>query len=616
MDPCNWVGVTCANISGFTSPRVIAITVSSKNITGYLPSEIGALMYLRRLNLHGNFLSGRIPERLSNASSLHSINLYSNNFSGELPAGLCSLPSLQNLDVSRNSISGKLPPAFGSCNKLQRLVLSNNELTGEVPAEVWPEMENLVELDLSGNRLSGRIPAELGMMKLMTGTLNLSHNAFEGEIPVELGKLPAEVSIDLRGNHLSGEIPSVGALENRAPEFFLGNPGLCGDPLPIRCESSPTGNAIENLDKTRGKGLSTRWIVLISALDAVVVAVIGILLFCFFWKGGENRRTIHCRDKLNDCSGESENRSTICCCSFRTNPESTDTDTDETSLSITISHSNQIETDSNPNPKLEPLDENFPFELDELLRSPAYVLGDSRTVGIVYKVVLGCGTAMAVRKLGTGGTEIGGKNNKEFVAEVETVGNVKHPNVVRLKAYYCSREDKLLVTDFVPNGNLASALKGRKDLNWNARVGIAKGMAKGITYIHECNPRRFVHGNIKPTNILLDNNYNPQISDFGLLRLQCIVEGSSLSGGVKRSDDWTNNNYRAPEARILVTRPSQKWDIYSFGVILLEMLTGRSAEFPGSSPSSVKSTSSTSMKSTSFSSSSSPPGELISLGMH
>lgn len=136
-------------------------------------------------------------------------------------------------------------------------------------------------------------------------------------------------------------------------------------------------------------------------------------------------------------------------------------------------------------------------------------------------------------------------------------------------------------------------------------------MAKGITYIHECNPRRFVHGNIKPTNILLDNNYNPQISDFGLLRLQCIVEGSSLSGGVKRSDDWTNNNYRAPEARILVTRPSQKWDIYSFGVILLEMLTGRSAEFPGSSPSSVKSTSSTSMKSTSFSSSSSPPGELI-----
>lgn len=241
-------------------------------------------MYLRRLNLHGNFLSGRIPERLSNASSLHSINLYSNNFSGELPAGLCSLPSLQNLDVSRNSISGKLPPAFGSCNKLQRLVLSNNELTGEVPAEVWPEMENLVELDLSGNRLSGRIPAELGMMKLMTGTLNLSHNAFEGEIPVELGKLPAEVSIDLRGNHLSGEIPSVGALENRAPEFFLGNPGLCGDPLPIRCESSPTGNAIENLDKTRGKGLSTRWIVLISALDAVVVAVIGILLFCFFWK--------------------------------------------------------------------------------------------------------------------------------------------------------------------------------------------------------------------------------------------------------------------------------------------------------------------------------------------
>lgn len=134
-------------------------------------------------------------------------------------------------------------------------------------------------------------------------------------------------------------------------------------------------------------------------------------------------------------------------------------------------------------------------------------------------------------------------------------------------------------------------------------------MARGIAYIHECNPRKFVHGNIKPTNILLDHGYNPQISDFGLLRLLCIAEGSNLSGGAK-SGDWANN-YRAPEARVLVTRPSQKWDVYSFGVILLEMLTGRSPEFPGSSPSSMKSPSSMSMKSTSFSSSSSPPGELI-----
>lgn len=449
-DPCNWVGVICANISGFTSPRVTAITISDKNITGYLPSEIGALVYLRRLDFNGNFLSGGIPERLSNATSLHSINLSYNNFSGELPAALCSIPTLQNLDVSRNSIAGTLPLPFRNCIKLERLVLSNNELIGEVPGELWPEMENLIELDLSGNRFSGRIPPEMGSMRLMTGTLNLSHNKLQGEIPMELGKLPAEVIIDLRENHLSGEIPRFGALENQAAEYFLENPGLCGDPLQIRCKSTPSGNVGENPNEKRRKGLSTEWIVLISVLNAIVAAIIGIILIYIYRKGRENLIT-----KPN--SAQSKNRSTDYCYLFRTNPPYTDTDTDG---AFTTSHSNQIDTETNPDPKLVSLDKDFSLDLDELLRSTAYVMGGSKAMGMLYKVVLGSGMAVVVRRLANSGVMVGGKYNKEFAAEVETVGKIKHPNVVRLRAYYSSPDDKLLITDFVPNGNLASALTG------------------------------------------------------------------------------------------------------------------------------------------------------------
>lgn len=148
---------------------------------------------------------------------------------------------------------------------------------------------------------------------------------------------------------------------------------------------------------------------------------------------------------------------------------------------------------------------------------------------------------------------------------------------------------------------------GRKDLNWTIRVRIAKGMAQGIAYIHECSRRKFVHGDIKPANILLDNDHAPLISNFGLLRLFSIARGSSLTEGVMgggflsymaryNTMDWSNN-YRAHEARVLLARPNQKWDVYSFGLVLLEMITGRPPRFIGSSPTLMKSTSSSTYQS-------------------
>ncbi|VAH51561.1 unnamed protein product [Triticum turgidum subsp. durum] len=179
-DPCRWPGVTCANIS--SQPRVVGLAVAGKNVAGYIPSELGSLLFLRRLNLHDNRLTGGIPAALSNASSLHSIFLYNNALTGKLPMALCDLPRLQNLDVSRNSLSGELPLDLRNCRSLQRLIVSRNTFSGEVPTGVWPELSSLQQLDLSSNAFNGSIPPDLGQLPKLSGTLNLSHNQFSGSL--------------------------------------------------------------------------------------------------------------------------------------------------------------------------------------------------------------------------------------------------------------------------------------------------------------------------------------------------------------------------------------------------------------------------------------------------
>ncbi|KAM0940630.1 putative protein kinase RLK-Pelle-LRR-III family [Dioscorea sansibarensis] len=578
-DPCRWPGVSCANISG--NPRVVGVAVSGKNLSGYIPSELGSLLYLRRLNLHGNRLSGHIPSELFNATSLHSLFLYDNNLSGSIPSSLCDLPRLQNLDLSKNSISGTMPLDLRHCRQLQRLLLARNRLYGEIPAGIWPEMESLSQLDLSSNQFNGSIPTDLGELGSLVGTLNLSHNHFSGEIPTSLGRLPPDVSLDLRFNNLSGEIPQTGSLANQGPTAFLNNPLLCGFPLQNPCQNNvapaPPGRQIPS--PTTGTpqekhGLRPGLIILISIADAVGVALIGLIAVYVYWRVKDQGSGCSCtgRSKLGG-----EGNSAICGC-WRAGIGSDEGESDKGD-------------GGGGEGELVAIDKGFAFELDELLRASAYVLGKSG-LGIVYKVVLGNGIPVAVRRLGEGGAQ----RYKEFAAEAQAIGRVKHPNIVRLRAYYWAQDEKLLITDFISNGNLATALRGRAGqaiLSWNARLKIIKGAARGLAHLHECNPRKFVHGDIKPSNILLDADYNPYISDFGLIRLISIAgnEASSSSSGApggfigaalpisKSAPLDRPNPYRAPESRFPTARPSQKSDVYSFGLILFEMLTGKPPEF-------------------------------------
>ncbi|CAH2057030.1 unnamed protein product [Thlaspi arvense] len=555
--PCEWSGITCANVSG--DPRVVGVSVSGWNLRGYIPSELGSLFYLRRLNLQGNRFYGLIPDQLFNASSLHSLILYGNN-------------------LSEN---------FRNCRELQRLNLAENRLSGEIPAGIFSELSNLVQLDLSSNNFTGLVPEDIGQLKSLSGVLNLSFNHFSGNIPNSMGNLPMTVSFDLRHNNFSGEIPQMGSFSNQGPKAFMDNPLLCGFPLQKPCgDNSRTTPSTENSSPATGnsgmrKGLKPGLIILISVGDAIVVSFVGLIVVYLYWKKKDSHGC-SCTGK-GKFGGNEKPKLCLCPC-------------------INVFSSNDSEANSENGGSgggggasagegdLVAIDKGFNYELDELLRASAYVLGKSG-LGIVYKVVLGGGVPVAIRRLGEGGDE---QMHKEFAAEMQAIGKVKHPNIVRLRAYYWAPDEKLLISDFISGGNLASALRGRPGrapsapLSWSSRLKIAKGTAKGLAYLHECSPRKFVHGDIKPSNILLDNEFNPYISDFGLNRLIAITGNNpSSSGGLiggalpyhKPAQSDRPNNYRAPEARAQGSRPTQKWDVYSFGVVLLELLTGKSPEF-------------------------------------
>ncbi|KAK3409397.1 hypothetical protein EUGRSUZ_J01521 [Eucalyptus grandis] len=194
--PCKWKGVECI------TDRVVSLSLSNKNLTGFLPPIFGNLSALRHIYLRNNNLSGSLPVTLFDLNGLQSLVLSGNSFSGMIPEELGKLGSLQTLDFSGNSFNGSVPPSLLWCGRL---------------------------------KFTGSIPSDMGNLSSLQGTLNLSNNLFSGLIPANLGNLPETVYIDFSHNNLSGPIPQNGALLDAGPTAFVGNPLLCGAPLESMC---------------------------------------------------------------------------------------------------------------------------------------------------------------------------------------------------------------------------------------------------------------------------------------------------------------------------------------------------------------------------------------------
>ncbi|CAN8266994.1 unnamed protein product [Cochlearia groenlandica] len=580
-DACSWNGVTC------NEQKVVSLSIPRKNLYGSLPSSLGFLSSLRHLNLRSNRFHGSLPIQLFELQGLQSLVLYGNSFDGSVSEEIGKLKLLQTLDLSQNRFNGSLPISILECNRLRTLDVSRNNFSGSLPNGFGSAFVSLEKLDLAFNGFNGLIPSDIGNLSSLQGTADFSHNHFSGLIPPGLGDLPEKVYIDLTFNNLSGPIPQTGALMNRGPTAFIGNTGLCGPPLKDLCPGDelglnssypfiPSNNPSNDSDssnsetKQKSSGLSKSVVVAIVLCDVFGICLVGLLF-------------TYCYSKFCACNSEnhrekdSKKRNVECLC-FRRDESET--------LSENVEHCDIV-----------PLDAQVAFNLDELLKASAFVLGKSG-IGIVYKVVLENGLTLAVRRLGEGGSQ----RFKEFQTEVEAIGKLRHPNIANLRAYYWSVDEKLLIYDYVSSGNLATALHGKPGmvtvapLTWTERLRIAKGIATGLVYLHEFSPKKYVHGDLNPSNILIGQDMEPKISDFGLARLANIAGGSSPTIQSNRilhteerqqqhhhksvSSEFTacsssGSYYQAPET-LKIVKPSQKWDVYSYGVILLELIAGKS----------------------------------------
>lgn len=505
--PCSWVGVQCEE------NRVTALRLPGVALSGQIPGGVlGNLTKLRTLSLRLNTLSGQLPSDLASCVDLRNLYVQGNQFSGTIPESVFSLRDLVRLNFASNNFSGEIPAGFSNLTRLRTLFLENNQLSGSIPAEL--KLPKLEQFNVSNNLLNGSIPASLGTF---------------------------------------------------ATASFSGN-SLCGKPLASCSEdinlpaSEPSGST-ENIGGKKKKlsGAAVAGIVIGCVLGFIFLVIL--LIYLCRKKGSKKTRSVdmatykHQELELpaEKPVGEVENGG-------YSNGYSV-----AAAAAAAMAGSGKGEANGGAGAGAKKLiffgNSAKVFDLEDLLRASAEVLGKG-TFGTAYKAVLEAGITVAVKRL----KDVNVAAN-EFKEKIEAVGAMDHVNLVPLRAYYYSNDEKLLVHDYMPMGSLSALLHGNKGagrtpLNWEIRSAIALGAARGIEYLHYQGPS-VSHGNIKSSNILLTTSYDARVSDFGLAHL---VGPSTTPNHVA--------GYRAPE----VTDPrrvSQKADVYSFGVLLLELLTGK-----------------------------------------
>ncbi|XP_027096311.1 probable leucine-rich repeat receptor-like protein kinase At1g68400 [Coffea arabica] len=507
-DPCTWPGVSCLH------NRVSHLVLEGLNLKNSF-EPLTRLTQLRVLSLKYNHFSGPIPN-LSNLTSLKLLFLSHNQFSGEFPASVTSLTRLYRLDLSFNNLSGVIPATkVNHMTHLLTLRLEVNGFSGQISGLNVP---NLQDFNVSCNKLSGPIPYSLS---------GFPESAFWKNLMLCGAPLPICSSVrsdPTRPGTSSGAIASP-----LGPGG--GNPStVASSPTSVPEYGSPTRTG-----KTRRSGgnkMTKGEIIALIMGDVLVLALACLLFYCYFWR----------KSKKMDQKTSSEVEKIV----YSSSP-----------------YPNLAQSGFERG-KMVFFEGAKRFELEDLLRASAEMLGKGG-FGTAYKAILDDGNVVAVKRL----KEMSVNGRKDFEQQMEVLGRLRHPNLVSLKAYYFASEEKLLVYDFMPNGNLFWLLHGnrgpgRTPLDWTTRLKIAAGAARGLAFIHSsCKTLKLMHGNIKSTNVLIDKTGNARLSDFGL-------SAFALPSTASRS-----NGYRAPEAALDSRKLTQKSDVYSFGVLLLELLTGK-----------------------------------------
>lgn len=481
---------------GHSSPMVV-LDLSENHLSGPLPPDVcngGKLLYflvldnmfsgeipesygkncgsLIRFRVSSNRLEGKIPETLLALPHVSIIDLGYNNLSGTISNSIVKARNLSELFMQSNKISGPLPPGISRAINLVKIDLSNNFLSGPIPSEIG-NLEKLNLLLLQGNKLCSSIPDSLSSLKSLN-VLDLSNNLLTGKIPESLCELLPN-SINFSNNKLSGPIP-LSLIKGGLVESFSGNPGLC---VSVYSNSSERNFPICPVKYDR-KRLNSVWAIGVS----VTIILVGALLLLKRKLGKERAAVEH----------------------------------DET-ISSSMFFSYDVKSFH-----------RISFDRREIVEAMVdkNIVGHGGS-GTVYKIELSSKEVVAVKRLWssrgkeyytTSPDEEGVFLDKELKTEVETLGSIRHKNIVKLFCYFSSLDCSLLVYEYMPNGNLWDALhKGWIHLDWPIRHQVALGIAQGLAYLHHDLLPPIIHRDIKSTNILLDIHYQPKVADFGIAKV-------------------------------------------------------------------------------------------------
>ncbi|KAL5780200.1 hypothetical protein ACOSQ2_010937 [Xanthoceras sorbifolium] len=513
---CQWQGVICYE------QRVVRLVLENLDLAGiFAPNSLTNLDQLRVLSLQNNSLNGPIPD-LSRLVNLKTLFLDHNFFTGILPLSIRSLHRLKTLDLSYNNLTGPIPKWLASLDRLYSLRLDVNRFNGSIPP-----------LNQSSLR-----------------TFNVSVNNLTGAIPVTPSLSRFDISSFLFNPGLCGEI--IHKECHRSPPFFVPSTAAAAPPPVIVLGQSAEVHGVELTQP--GPKKHKRIAVIIGFASGVVVLIGSLVCFAMAVKNQKQKS-----NKGSTALITSDDAATAAQAAAMIQMEL------ENELEQKVKRVQGMQVAKSGNLTFCAGEAQL-YTLDQLMRGSAELLGRG-TMGTTYKAVLDNRLIVCVKRLDAG--KLAGTSKEIYERHMESVGALRHPNLVPLRAYFQAKEERLLIYDYQPNGSLFSLIHGSrstraKPLHWTSCLKIAEDVAQGLSYIHQA--WRLVHGNLKSSNVLLGPDFEACLADY------CLA---ALSDSPPENDP-TNLTYKAPETRIASShQATSKSDVYAFGVLLLELLTGK-----------------------------------------
>ncbi|KAH9790052.1 MDIS1-interacting receptor like kinase 2 [Citrus sinensis] len=526
----NLVGPLPKEVGNMKNLKILLL--HRNNLTGPISSTIGYLNLLEILDLSHNRLDGPIPSTIGNLTNLTSLVLSSNQLSGLLPREVGNLKYLDSRSLDGNNLIGPIPPTIGYLTNLTSLNLGYNQLSSSIPPELMncSQLQNLV---LSHNTLSGIFPSEIGNLTHLR-QLDLSHNFINGTIPSQLGNIPNISAVDLSKNNLSGVVP---ASVRRIPKLIVSENNLELENSTSSENAPPPQAKPFKGNKGKQRKIVTR---LVTIILAMVAFIFSILIFCILFV---HRR----KDK-------------------KINPNTREMTEGANEFSI-WNYDGRITFE-------EMIQATEDFHIKYCIGTGGY--------GSVYRAQLSSGKVVALKKLHRSETEEPAFL-ESFQTEARLLSQIRHRNIVKLNGFCLHNKCMFLIYEYMERGSLFCVLRNdveAVELDWTKRVNIVKSMAHALSYLHyDCKPS-IVHRDISTNNILLNSNLEAFVADFGLARL--LHPDSS-----NRTLVVGTYGYIAPELAYTMA-VTEKCDVYSFGMVALEVLMG---SHPGDLLSSVSSSS-------------------------